>query len=216
MLIASSYCNLFSFISQFGHAKSITIATSGRCLMPRAPLYAQYYAESYFKRHSVTLLFDQRVVGFKQSMFHTQSGTIIEADIAFVCTGITPNTSFLRNGKWENATDEKGFIRVNSCLQVEGESSIFAVGDVNSIPGEKLAQVATKQAEIAAKNILELQSANEVQREANLLLYDPIDVPMIVSLGAYDAVLCWKGYSMTGFIPALLKECVEWKEMVVY
>ncbi len=49
-----------------------------------------------------------------------------------------------------------------------------------------------------------------------LVRYSPSKLPMLISLGKYDGIFTYRGYSFGGFIPAAMKEFVEWKEMVYY
>lgn len=49
-----------------------------------------------------------------------------------------------------------------------------------------------------------------------LYKYIPCKYPMLISLGRYDGIFTYYGWTMTGFLPAMMKEFVEWKEMVYY
>ncbi len=44
--------------------------------------------------------------------------------------------------------------------------------------------------------------------------YLPCKRPMVISLGKYDGVFTYLGWTLTGLIPACLKEAIEWKEML--
>ncbi|PVU90931.1 hypothetical protein BB559_003483 [Furculomyces boomerangus] len=73
------------------------------------------------------------------------------------------NYGFPPKGRWietrtakENAhilTPRDNFINVNQCMQVLGYRNIFAIGDVNSIRGEKTIDRAKSQANVVAKSI---------------------------------------------------------------
>lgn len=37
---------------------------------------------------------------------------------------------------------------------------------------------------------------------------------MVISLGKYDGIFTYRGWTLSGFVPAAMKEFIEWKEMV--
>lgn len=190
--------------------KQVTIATSSDRLIPRSPAKAIRYAEQFFRNRGVQLLFNERVERNSNSHFVTSRGVTIEADLAFMCIGILPNSQLLRTNTFMASLNEKGFVNVNPHLQVEGCDNVFSAGDLVSVLEEKLAQSAEAAGHVIADNII-LHS-----RGASLKTYTPTDWPMLISLGKLDCVLIWKSFSITGFIPALLKEFVEWKELIRY
>ena len=134
----------------------------------------------------------------------------MEADMAFLCTGITPNSSFLP----ESWLDDKKQVKVNSYLQLEGNNRlerndcIFAVGDVNNIKEEKTAQGAEKQAKVVARNIRRLEEGKRLKR------YIPGDKLMVIGLGRYNGILTYGKWNYHGLIPGLIKHLIEKKEMM--
>jgi pyruvate/2-oxoglutarate dehydrogenase complex dihydrolipoamide dehydrogenase (E3) component len=66
-------------------------------------------------------------------------GEKIRTDVAFFCVGFVPNTEFMQAGN-ANLLSERGHIKVNEHMQVEGHPNIFALGDVADVDEEKLAQ----------------------------------------------------------------------------
>lgn len=112
-----------------------------------------------------------------------------------------------------------------------------------AIDEEKLAQRAEKHASIVAKNIYlldrndvgsgtkkaknalssptarlkqstDLESSARARASPELASYSSYDVPILISLGKYTGMLVYKGWTLTGFLPAVMKEFVEWKVMV--
>jgi len=105
-----------------------------------------------------------------------------------------------------------GFVKVNEHLQLAGYRNIFVAGDLTEIPDqeEKLCQTAGSEIAVVIKNIYNM----ELQK--SLAKYTVAKCPMLISLGKYDGLLTYRGWTFTGFIPAVMKEFVEWKEMVWY
>lgn len=78
-------------------------------------------------------------------------GTEIKADIWFRCYGVVPNSDYLGSALVP-ARRSDGFIEVSPTLQVAGQSTVFALGDV-STADSKMAGLAGRQATIVADNI---------------------------------------------------------------
>jgi len=192
--------------------KDLTLVHSNQQLMHRSPQRAIKYAESYFMRNGVRLVMGQRVVAHEGSFFATDKGTLIEADLAFVCTGNIPNSDFMQQSCFADKLNPNGFVQVNDFLQLNGYRNIFVAGDITDIPQEeeKLCQTAGAEVSVVIKN-LECMLGN-----APLHKYIPAKCPMLISLGKVDGILTYRGFALTGFLPAVMKEFVEWKEMVWY
>ena len=142
----------------------------------------------------------------------TQSGVVLTADLAYACAGIIPNTQFLSaEEKIEHTTDLNHWMLVNSSLQSTLGPHIFCCGDVMSFEEEKLAQSAKRSATITITNIL--QSAHN---RLPLAEYSSPPLPVVISLGKHDAIFTWRGFSFGGFLPALIKEAVEWKVLASF
>jgi len=114
--------------------------------------------------------------------------------------------------EFSSSVNDMGYIRVNKHLQMEGTTNIFVAGDIADIPGEeeKLCQGAIEEGEVVSSNILNIESSR------SLSSYTATCLPMLISLGKYDCILTYRGFTLTGFIPAVMKEFVEWKEMIKF
>jgi len=90
---------------------------------------------------------------------------INDASMVFWCGSLKPSTDCLTQEK-ENRVpievDSAGFVKINTYLQCEGYENIFAVGDINNSPCEKLAGAAGVQAQKAARNIIQLAAGKRV------------------------------------------------------
>src|SRR5258708_7892606 len=81
----------------------------------------------------------------------TEAGTDVIADIWFRCYGVVPNSDYLGDALL-SARRADGFIEVGPTLQVAGQTSVFAIGDV-STADSKMAAFAGRQAALVAANI---------------------------------------------------------------
>lgn len=91
----------------------------------------------------------------------TTTGRTIEADIWFRCNGLAPVSDYL-GAELAAARSEDGWVRVSRTLQVEGQTSVFAIGDVSSIDFKTAAR-AGGQAQLAVTNIRALIDGDELQ-----------------------------------------------------
>jgi NADH dehydrogenase FAD-containing subunit len=184
------------------HGKTkVTLVSSGPTLLERNEPKSQRYAEKFLRAHGVTLLF-RELVHAKGKGFITDSKKKLKADMAFFCTGLIPNSSVL-----PKSVDDHKRVRVNEFLQVEGMKNVFAPGDLNNVVVEKTAQNAEIQARLAVDNIKRLEHRRP------LVAYRPRKTPLVISLGPRDGIFETRSFVITGFIPALLKRVIEFREM---
>src|ERR1700722_6005430 len=81
----------------------------------------------------------------------TEAGTEVGADIWFRCYGVVPNSDYLGDAL-ESARRSDGFIEVGPTLQVAGQTTVFAIGDISTADA-KMAGFAGRQAATVADNI---------------------------------------------------------------
>ena len=188
--------------------KRVTLVHSRDELLGRSPKKARDYALNFLK-DKIEIVFNEKVKGNKGKIYSTNSGKEIEADLAFLCTGITPNFEHLE-GVCSGQLDDKKYICVNPFLQVVGHRDVFSAGDITNIKEEKLAQSAQKQAIVVVENIKALEEGKDLEK------YVVKKKVMIISLGKNDGMLIFGKNVFTGFLVGLLKSFVEWKSMIKY
>jgi len=186
--------------------KEITIIHSKDRLMERTHGKSIKHAENFLKKRGVKIIYGERAEKNRGNIYITHKKRKIEMDMAFLCTGITPNYDFMKKN-FGDKLNPKGFIKVNEYLQLEGYHNIFAVGDVSDRTEEKTAQNAERQARIVVKNIFALEKKDKITK------YHSKRTPLVISLGKYNGILDLGNFVLTGFIPGLLKSFIEWKEM---
>src|SRR3981081_839539 len=106
----------------------------------------------------------------------TEVGTDITADIWFRCYGVVPNSDYLGEALVP-ARRADGFIEVGPTLQVAGQTTVFAVGDISTADA-KMAGFASRQAATVADNINAL-----TQGRSDLTHYEPWGVAIAVPIG---------------------------------
>jgi NADH dehydrogenase FAD-containing subunit len=106
----------------------------------------------------------------------TEAGTEVIADIWFRCYGVVPNSDYLGEALLP-ARRADGFIEVGPTLQVAGQTTVFAIGDI-STADSKMAGYARHQAIIAADNINAL-----AQGRSDLAHYKSWGVAIAVPIG---------------------------------
>ena len=171
--------------------KSIILVHSKQNLMERNNKKSQYLALKFLEKKGVKIILN--------SVFKTAG---LKTDLTFICTGIKPNSQFVKN------VNEKNQIIVNEFLQIS--NNVFAAGDVNSVDEEKTAQNAEEQAKVVVKNIFNLEKNEPLES------YTPKDRVMVISLGNKTGIITYKNFAFKGVFAAFLKNFIEWKTMFRY
>ena len=106
----------------------------------------------------------------------TEAGVEVTADIWFRCYGVVPNSDYLGKAL-APARRADGFIDVTRTLQVTGQTTVFALGDLSTADA-KMAGFAGRQAAIVADNINAL-----AQGKTDLAEYQSMGVAIAVPIG---------------------------------
>eukprot|EP01119_Soliformovum_irregulare_P018296 TRINITY_DN5586_c0_g1_i3.p1 TRINITY_DN5586_c0_g1~~TRINITY_DN5586_c0_g1_i3.p1 ORF type:complete len:319 (-),score=95.22 TRINITY_DN5586_c0_g1_i3:360-1316(-) len=100
--------------------KEITIVHAPAHLLQRSPDRVSQYAQRFLEAHNAKVFLGEKVVRYEDRTFTTDKGSKIDADLAIFCSGNVPNSEFLREGQFADKLDERGFIKVNNHLQMQG------------------------------------------------------------------------------------------------
>jgi NADH dehydrogenase FAD-containing subunit len=106
----------------------------------------------------------------------TQSGVALTADIWFRCYGVVPNSDYLSEAL-ASARRPDGFVEVSPTLQVAGQATVFALGDLSTADA-KMAGFASRQAATVAANINSLISGT-----SELANYESMGTAIVVPIG---------------------------------
>ena len=186
--------------------KKIIIVHSNDRLIERNPLKASNYAENYLKKRGVKIFYGEKVIRVENGVYITNKRKRIKTDIAFLCTGITPNFELMKKN-FSDKLDGKGHVNTDRHLLLHGEKYIFAAGDITNCLEEKTAQNAERQEEVVVKNIYALE------RNKKLSVYACKKTPLVISLGKYNGIYSHGKFVIWGKIPALMKFLIEKREM---
>ena len=105
------------------------------------------------------------------------NGDELVADIWFRAFGQRPHSDYLEGGSLENRRDERGYVRVDEHLRVDGEDRVFALGDIADADRD-MAGIATAQAEVVAANVRAL-----IAREGELTSWATYPPVIAIPLG---------------------------------
>jgi NADH dehydrogenase FAD-containing subunit len=107
---------------------NIILVHSNRRLLPSLSPTASDYAYHFLMEHNVTLVLGHKVVNqirFEhQSVFVTNMGKYLYADVAFYCANPQPSSEFMSESM-SHCLDAKGWILVNEYLQLRGSAQSF-------------------------------------------------------------------------------------------
>ncbi len=106
----------------------------------------------------------------------TESGVKLAADIWFRCYGVSPNSDYLGE-ELRSARRADGYVEVGPTLQVVGQTTVFALGDLSTADA-KMAGFAGREAATAAANIKTL-----IEGGAELADYESAGPGIAVPIG---------------------------------
>ncbi len=126
--------------------------------------------------------------------FHvsTASDVDIAADIWFRCFGVVPNTGFL-SGALADARWQNGQVAVTDTLQVKGQDTVFAIGDITDVDEAKRGGSAMRHAEVVARNIKTLIAGKQ-----ELSTYQPGPPAILLPLGPTGGAAQLPGQGVLG------------------
>ena len=110
----------------------------------------------------IELLLGRRVGSVGASEVRLEHGEIVPADCVIWVTGAAAHPLARASGL---PTDDRGFVRIEPTLQVEGLRDLFAVGDCASLPGMKKAGVYAVRAAPLLDHNLRARAAGQALRE---------------------------------------------------
>jgi apoptosis-inducing factor 2 len=106
----------------------------------------------------------------------TEDGAEVGADIWFQCYGVLPNSDYLGDALSPSRRLD-GYVEVEPTLQVTGQTTVFALGDLSTADA-KMAGFAGRQAATVAANVNALISGS-----SELVDYESMGTAIVVPIG---------------------------------
>jgi NADH dehydrogenase FAD-containing subunit len=145
--------------------KQISLIHSRERILNYLKPKASILAEQQLLKLGVKIILKERVkrLSSNKNYISQITGKIYKADLVYVCTGLNPNTDFMKKNFSQSLT-ENGSIKVDRYLRVTGVNNMFAVGDCNDVKETKLGFLANNQGSFTAKNLQKiLKKEKEIQ-----------------------------------------------------
>ncbi|HEY1989011.1 MAG TPA: FAD-dependent oxidoreductase [Acidimicrobiales bacterium] len=136
----------------------------------------------------------------------TEAGVEVTADIWFRCFGVVPNSDYLGEALLP-ARRADGFIEVGPTLQIAGQTTVFALGDLSTADA-KMAGFAGRQAVTVAENINAL-----IEGKTDLAKYESMGVGIAVPIGPEGGAGQFPGQD--GIVPREVIADVKGRDMMV-
>ena len=184
--------------------KTLTLATRDSRLMKELPEAASQFAHLFLTAHGLRLRYNCSLTE-EEKQSH---------DLIFMCTGNKPKTQFLQT-HFSEALNPQGAVVVNTHLQMQGCTHIFAAGDcaLTPIAEAKTAYFAMEVAGLAARNIQAAAEGHALQELPQLRHFPLIS---FVSLGPTSAITVFNSLVLGGRLQAWIKgkwECITMRAL---
>jgi NADH dehydrogenase len=214
-----------TFHSTAEAAPRVVLVHSGPFLLPTLGERLGRYTTRKLERAGIELLLGRRVVAVQPDGIELDGNELIPAETVVSTVGNAPHPVVAAIAG--AATDERGWIAVDTTFAVPGLERVWAIGDCASIhdprtgrPMPATAQHAVREGPHAARNVLAVLEGSDP------VPFDYREVGMLVSLGRYKGVgivfgikvagllawIMWRGYYLLR-IPSLdrrIRIALDW------
>lgn len=168
-------------------SKKVNLVHSGSalCQYPKVTEAFQQKVLDWFHSWNVNVVLNARVANLKEivdskpGVVITNSGLKLESDLILKATGLKVNSAPYKKALADKM-EVNGALKVDDHLRVEGLDDVYAVGDCNNVPENKLAYGAKLQANVVFQNIYK----NYINSSPlDIYTADPFPVIMVLALG---------------------------------
>lgn len=150
----------------------LTLAHGGSQILDGFKTKAQQKARQQLENLGVNLQLNRRYQQQGDGYLDSATGEKVDADLVFAATGAQPNNEYLR-AELADILNERGLVKVNAQLQVEGYNNLYALGDIADSGEAKLGYLAVEQGKHLAKvihNTLKNKSSKAYKRHPLMAL----------------------------------------------
>ncbi len=151
--------------------KKITLAHGSGNLLDNFEPKMQQKALEQLTARGVDVKFNRRFEKDGDLYRCSKSKETIKAEITYVCVGMVPNTEFIR-AELPDILDDKGLIKVDRFMKVEGYNNIYALGDCSDLDiSNKNGYIATVQGGMIASNLINSAKGKKTKPYKNQPLF---------------------------------------------
>jgi sulfide:quinone oxidoreductase len=137
-----------------------------------------------FSKHNINLIENYPINKITSDRILSKNDREIPYDLLMLVPPFRGQARLMEN----RITDDLKFVEVDEFMRVERMYDAYAVGDIVSFPGPKLAHIAVGQAQVAAANIL-----SEIEgKEPTEIYYH--DIATIIDQGGADSIYLHYGF----------------------
>lgn len=127
----------------------VSLAHSGNALLKGFKPKAQKKSLQQLEALGVKVLFNRRYQNINGQYVDKNTGNVSDADRVYEATGVLPNNDYLQK-HLSHRLNAHGFVSVDENLQVKGESTLYALGDIADVGEAKLGYLAQEQGKYLA------------------------------------------------------------------
>ena len=186
--------------------KQVTLVDASPTLVPLFQKSVGEYAAKWLHTHGVRLMLGQFLDSWDETSCKLKDGTVLHADIVYVCFGDRPNSQCAATASNANTDSSSSAVPVDArldrrkCLIVSdtlqlstanNHGCIFACGDVATPPteGNKQAFHAETQGILAGRNVVRLDQQRKLQKYPDDIAgASQMPLIFILSLGRYESL----------------------------
>ena len=204
-----AFCFEARLRSETGRSARVTLLDQSEGLLPRSPPALANRVARAARRRGILFRGGARIVGVNGATLLLASGEKIEADASVWVLGPAAH-GFLRSSGLP--VDGRGFVRIEPTLQVEGNPTLYAVGDCAALPGMRKAGVyAVRAGPILDANLRSVLAAEPLRR------YRPQpEFLSLLNLGDGTAIGVKRGLTFEGRWVMRLKDAIDRRFMGRY
>lgn len=134
----------------------ITLAHNKDTLLAGFTNKAQHKALEQLQGLGVNIQFNAQYQNSRGKYIDINSGKALNPSLVFKATGTVPNNEYLLQN-FSHLLNDKGLIKVDANLAVEGQDNFYAIGDIADVGEAKLGYLAVEQGKYLAKTISKKQ-----------------------------------------------------------
>ena len=154
--------------------------------------------EKTFAARQIQFVSNFAVETITQNFVATGSGRAIDHDLLMLLPPFRGSSA----ASYAGITNDDGYINVDLTMRVTGQERIYAAGDCVNFSGPKMGHMATRQAEVAARNLAaEIEGREPVARYAH-------ELKLVIDEAGGDSIYLHKDIGNEG--PATIKRGRIW------